>query len=452
VLRQAAARASTAEPIAPGFGAARLASTKEGSLRLCGGLGLAGLLACSFLIAAGAAGAASKLVPASEGSFPGWLAGPLSVFDMRLSPYGFDWLLLGMSGCYGLALIGAKALERRTLLAVILILHLIFLVGPPLFSADVFGYVAYARLGALHHLDPYTHGSVAVPLDPVLPFVRWGHLTSPYGPAFTIASYALVPLGVAGSLWTLKLLAVASSLGVVGLVARLVDLLGRPSLPAIALVGLNPLLLVYGVGGAHNDLLVTLVVLAAVTMSLTAREAAGGATLVVAAAMKASAGLQLPFMLVGSARKRALAIGVIAALVLVFLAALAAFGVHGAGFVGQIRLQQHLVAGGSVPNMVGRALGLGGITDGIRMAAFVALAVSIAVALRNAWRAGEGGDWITPAGWATLALLVTTAWLVPWYVIWLLPLAAVSGDRRLEAATLFFCAYVVATRVTFLLG
>jgi hypothetical protein len=38
---------------------------------------------------------------------------------------------------------------------------------------------------------------------------------------------------------------------------------------------------------------------------------------------------------------------------------------------------------------------------------------------------------------------VSTAWLLPWYAIWALPLAAVSGDRRLRAATLVFCAYAV---------
>jgi hypothetical protein len=420
--------------------------------RLCGALGLAGLLACGFLIAAGAAGAPSSLVPAGRRDFPGWLAGPLSVFDFSLSSSGFEWLLLGMSGCYALALFGAKALEKRTVLAAIVMLHLIFLAAPPLFSADVFGYVAFARIGVLHHLDPYAHGAIAAPIDPVLPFVRWGHLTSPYGPVFTLVSYALVPLGVAGSLWALKVVAAAASLGIVALVGHLANLLDRPIVPAVAFVGLNPLLLVYGVGGAHNDLLLTFVVLGAVSLSLAGGEAAGGATLVVAAAIKASAGLLLPFMLVGSSRRRAVVGGMIAALVVVFAAAFAAFGLHAAGFVGQIRLQQHTVGITSVPNMVGRGLGLGGLTGGIRAVALVAFALSVAFALNAAWRARRGDGWIAPAGWATFALLVTTAWLLPWYVVWLLPLAAIGGDRRLEAATLAFCAYVVATRVTFLLG
>jgi hypothetical protein len=43
-------------------------------------------------------------------------------------------------------------------------------------------------------------------------------------------------------------------------------------------------------------------------------------------------------------------------------------------------------------------------------------------------------DWIRGAGWATVALLLTTGFLVPWYVAWLLPLAALSSDRRLLTA------------------
>ena len=59
------------------------------------------------------------------------------------------------------------------------------------------------------------------------------------------------------------------------------------------------------------------------------------------------------------------------------------------------------------------------------------------------WRTARGADWRVAAGWTTLALLLSTAWLLPWYAIWLLPLAAVGGDRRLRAATLVFCAYAV---------
>jgi hypothetical protein len=36
-----------------------------------------------------------------------------------------------------------------------------------------------------------------------------------------------------------------------------------------------------------------------------------------------------------------------------------------------------------------------------------------------------------------LAVVVATSFLLPWYTVWALPLAAISADRRLIAATLF---------------
>jgi hypothetical protein len=46
-------------------------------------------------------------------------------------------------------------------------------------------------------------------------------------------------------------------------------------------------------------------------------------------------------------------------------------------------------------------------------------------------------------------MLATSAWLMPWYVTWVLPLAALGRDRRLVAATLALCAYLVVMRTPF---
>ena len=43
--------------------------------------------------------------------------------------------------------------------------------------------------------------------------------------------------------------------------------------------------------------------------------------------------------------------------------------------------------------------------------------------------AARGGDWVRAAGWAAFGLLVASAYMAPWYLIWLLPLAAISRDR-----------------------
>jgi hypothetical protein len=92
---------------------------------------------------------------------------------------------------------------------------------------------------------------------------------------------------------------------------------------------------------------------------------------------------------------------------------------------------------------VGSWLGLGGLTNGTRVAALALFAIALPVLLLRTWR---GMHWIAGAGWATLAMLATSAWLMPWYVTWLLPLAALARDRRLVAATLALSAYLVVMR------
>ena len=79
-----------------------------------------------------------------------------------------------------------------------------------------------------------------------------------YGPLFTVVTFPLAKTSVPSAFWTLKAVAALASLGVVALVWRCARRLGRdPRLPALA-VGLNPLVLVHVVGGAHNDALTVL--------------------------------------------------------------------------------------------------------------------------------------------------------------------------------------------------
>ena len=94
----------------------------------------------------------------------------------------------------------------------------------------------------------------------------------------------------------------------------------------------------------------------------------------------------------------------------------------------------------SVPAETARLVGLSGTPGWWR---HVLLAGFVAVLVVALWRTARGTDWRVAAGWTTLALLLSTAWLLPWYAIWALPLAAISGDRRLRAATLLLCAYAV---------
>src|SRR5204863_163301 len=73
---------------------------------------------------------------------------------------------------------------------------------------------------------------------------------------------------------------------------------------ALALIGLNPLVLVHVVGGPHNDALMMLGVVAAVVALGDGRAAGSGATLAAAVAVKTAAAFVAPFALIGAKSDR----------------------------------------------------------------------------------------------------------------------------------------------------
>src|SRR6185312_12142468 len=122
------------------------------------------------------------------------------------------------------------------------------------------------------------------------------------------------------------------------------------------------------------------------------------------------------------------------------LVAVVGFGAHAFGFVDALGEQQQLIATHSLPAETARWIGLVGLPGWWRHLFVAGFLVVLALTL---WLTARGADWRTMAGWATLALLLSTAWLLPWYAIWVLPLAALADSRRLRAATLAFCAYAI---------
>jgi hypothetical protein len=212
-------------------------------------------------------------------------------------------------------------------------------------------------------------------------------------------------------------------------------------------VGLNPVLLELAVGGAHNDTLLLLTLAAALVLTAGAspRFRGAAAALVAGVGIKVTAGLALPFLVLGAGgtnTKERLRVAVSAGLSLALLAAvgLIGFGSHALGFLSAVSEQQQMVATHSVPAETARLVGLHGTPSWWRHCFVAAFLVVLIYAL---WRTLRGADWRVAAGWTTLALLLSTAWLLPWYAIWPLPLAAVSGDRRLRTATLVLCAYAL---------
>jgi hypothetical protein len=113
-----------------------------------------------------------------------------------------------------------------------------------------------------------------------------------------------------------------------------------------------------------------------------------------------------------------------------------AFGLH----VPDLSTQSSLVTSESVPNLLGLAVGAGGETAAMRSGLSVVL---VLVVLTCAWLAWRRRDAITASGWASVALLVTLSWVLPWYVLWVLPLAALSSSRRLRTTALVLGVYLI---------
>ncbi len=380
--------------------------------------------------------------PASRLRFSGGaLAGPLAGLGPDLSPRAFAVLLLVMLAAYVVIAALGRRLPRRFTLAVLGALVVVFTLAPPLLTSDPFLYLTHARLGGLYSLDPYTNVPADAPGDPALALTsrRWHDKPSIYGPLFTAFTYALVPLGVSGGLWALKVVAGVASLGLVAIVWRCAQRLGRDPTAAVAFVGLNPLLLVWVVGGAHNDALLALMVAAGVYFLIALRPRLAGATLAAATAVKATAALLVPFAVLGERRRVPALLGLAAGLLLVLGISLLLFGSEGtAGIVSSLSSGPYR-SPQSVPYRVSELLGTR-LPDYVQTVVNASAGVAVALLL---WRVWRGKDWIAGAGYALLAVFVAALWMRPWYVAWLLPLAALGEARWLRWGALGLTAFLV---------
>ncbi|HXP37972.1 MAG TPA: polyprenol phosphomannose-dependent alpha 1,6 mannosyltransferase MptB, partial [Solirubrobacteraceae bacterium] len=218
--------------------------------------------ACALLILAATAeivldGAVghSILIP-KQPEIAGWLVG----VGERLGYRTFLIAVLAATAGYaGLVALGHEV-SKRWAIALIAALHLLVFIGPILLSTDVFSYIAYARMGVEHGLNPYTHGPIAITHDPIYHFVGhdWKKVETAYGPLYTLVSYPFGLLGVTGAVWGMKLVAMLASAGTLALTWRCARTRGFNPVTALLLVGANPLYVIYALGGAHNDLLMML--------------------------------------------------------------------------------------------------------------------------------------------------------------------------------------------------
>jgi hypothetical protein len=360
----------------------------------------------------------------------------------------FGLLFVFMGLCYLGVLALADSVRFRAAIGAILALHAIFLIAPPLLSSDIFNYVGYARLEVVHDLNPYVHPLSATPTDPSYVYVGWPLNTSAYGPLFTLGSLPLAWVSFIAAIWVMKSASALASLACVALVWGCATRLGRPPLQAALFFGLNPVVLAYAVGGGHNDLFMVAAALAGIYLLLGARES-GMAALIGSVAVKSSAVVLLPFALLGVRRRlRALVWGVLAAGVVVALT-LVFFGTHVSSLLHVLQKDARLETPNDVPGVINDVLGLGISTDELGRIGMLVLIATVLALLVRTWR---GGDWLENAGWATCAVLVTTTWFLPWYLVWFLPLAALAVRPYQRLTGLALTALAIGLQLPYIFG
>jgi len=335
----------------------------------------------------------------------------------------------------GVALLGRMPAGVAGVCAVAVAVQLVPLAGPLLLSRDVYAYWDYGRLAAVHDANPYAAAPSRFPHDPAQRAMApaWRKATSVYGPLFTAASAGLSSTGGHSSEAAALGYRLVAAGGMVALAVLVATVAPVPAFAA-AFVGWNPLLALDFAGGGHNDVWMMVFVLAGLVLAAR-RPRLAGASWALAGAVKWISLAYLPLQLLGGARREALRTGAG-----FLLAAAAISGVSyfffGTAWLTAVVPLAHAHAQWAIPSR----LGLFGLPGWIALAPLV---LALPWLLRSA-RAGRPRLGLT-AG----LVLVASPWLLPWYAVWAVPLAALDEDRGAWLLTLAVCAYLLPDRVPF---
>ena len=314
----------------------------------------------------------------------------------------------------------------RAVVVVALAVQLAPLGAPLMLSSDAWTYWMYGRIAAVHDANPYEEPPSAFPDDPAYRWAgeRWRDSTSVYAPGFTLASE---PLALAAgeshdaAAWIFKALAALAACAMVLLAARLAV---RPALAA-AFVGWNPLLAVHLAGGGHNDAWVGALLLAAL--------AAGSVFWAFGAAVKWIPLVLLPLQALATRRRAGLVAFFVATSAVVALASLR-YGFAWLDAFGPLADNARETTSYALPHRLSQL----GVPEGVAIALFAALfAVVYAVLARAALRGRAR------LALASVALLACAPYVTPWYLSWVVPLAAVEEDRLARGLALAFTAYLL---------
>lgn len=199
--------------------------------------------------------------------------------------------------------LGRATLGRRTTVGQLRLVVPVWiaplLLAVPMFSRDAYSYLAQGAL-LRDGFDPYAVGPVANPgilLDNVSSV--WTTTTAPYGPLFLLLGDAITSVTgdnvIAGTM-LLRLTMLPGLALMLWAVPKIARHFGADPAVALWLAVLNPLVLIHLIGGVHNEMLMVGLMTAGIAAVLDHRHVAGMGLVAVAVAIKATAGIALPFL------------------------------------------------------------------------------------------------------------------------------------------------------------
>lgn len=344
------------------------------------------------------------------------------------------------AGAFALYLVALAVVRRRpprlaAVCAVAAAVQLVPLAGPLLLSQDVYAYWAYGRVAGAHAANPYTTPPGRFAADPADRAMApaWRGTDSVYGPVFTEASTGLARATGGSARDAAGLYRLLAAAGMLALVVLAALAASRPAFAA-AFVGWNPLLALHFAGGGHNDVWTAVFLVGALALAARGRPVLSGGSWAIAAGLKWTPLALLPLDLLAR-RRHAVAIAVSFAVTAAAICA-GAFAVFGTAWLGALLPFAHRHAHYALPSRL-EQLGLPG------WLALLPLLLALPWLVRSARRGRPR------RALATTLLLCASPWLLPWYAVWVVPLAAVEEDRLAWALALAFSAYLLPDRVPF---
>jgi alpha-1,6-mannosyltransferase len=331
------------------------------------------------------------------------------------------------------------------------------LASVPVFSRDTYSYLAQGAL-LRDGLDPYAVGPVANPnslLDNVSPI--WTITTAPYGPAFILVAKLVTMLvgnNVVAGTMLLRLCMLPGLALLIWATPRLARHLGADGSTALWICVLNPLVLIHLMGGVHNEMLMVGLMTAGITLTFSGRHILGTTLVTVAIAVKATAGIALPFLVWvwmrhlrerrGDRPVRAFlaAAGVSLLIFAVVFAILSAVAGVGLGWLtalaGSVKIINWLTVPTAAANVI-HALGSKffwvNFYPLLRVTRLIGIAV-IAVSLPVLWWRFRRDDRaaLTGIAWSMLIVVLFVPAALPWYYSWPLAVVAPLAQSRRAVA------------------